>query len=76
VQLTALVEDLKSTGVPATEFQALEELLAELQPLLANIGLAEAEIGHLWTRAEKVLRRFSTGNSGLTGGSPREAFWK
>jgi Ca-activated chloride channel family protein len=76
VQLLALVEDLRSTGVPAAEFQELESLLAELQALRGINGPAETDFQRLWAMSEAVLQRFGSGAPSPAGESPREAFWK
>jgi Ca-activated chloride channel family protein len=78
VQLAALLEDVKSTGIPPAAFQALEELLAGLQALLASDRPAEADIGGLWTQAERVLRIFGqvSGEAAPSTADRREGFWK
>jgi Ca-activated chloride channel family protein len=72
VQLAALVEDAKSTGVPATEIRALHKLLKDLQALSAARRQDDAEVDRLWSQAVSVLQAF--GASAPTG--RREQFWK
>jgi Ca-activated chloride channel homolog len=78
VQLTALIEDLKSVGAPEADVQPLADLLKELHDLAAKKRPGDSGVAQLWTRAEEVLRQFGGGADVQTvKGSPRsEGFWK
>jgi Ca-activated chloride channel family protein len=78
VQLATLVEDLKSTGVPAAAWQPLAELLVALEALITDHSpvVDGPAVAMLLTRARKVLRQFSSGQGAPAGGSPRTEFWK
>ncbi len=82
VKVTRLLEDLKSIGAAGTDFQPLQELLDDLQKLLAKQHPDEMEVRRLWSKSEEVLQAFAAGSS--PGAAPtagpdaqrRENFWK
>ncbi len=78
VQLTALLEDLKSVGAPEADVQPLEDLLKELHDLAAKKVPGDSGVDQVWTRAEEVLRQFGGGaDVRVAKSSPRrEGFWK
>jgi Ca-activated chloride channel family protein len=70
VELGALVEDLRSTGVAEATVGPLDELLKRLRGLMAQAAPGAAEVDRLWAQAEAVLRGFGE------GAARREGFWK
>jgi hypothetical protein len=76
VQLRALIEDLHSTVAPEADIRPLEELLKELQALLATKQPSEKAVAALWSKAEATLKAFGA-DTGETKTAPRRAaFWK
>ena len=69
VQLSALIEDLKSVGAPESEVQPLAELLKQLRAISD-----EAAAAQLWPHAQQVLKGFAEG--GAVAIARREGFWK
>jgi hypothetical protein len=76
VQLSELIDDLKSVGAPAPDIRPLEDLLNELHDLASKKRPDEKLVAQLWTRAEEVLRQFATGAGLVTTVARREGFWK
>jgi hypothetical protein len=76
VQVAALVEDLKTTGVPDAATRPLEELLAEIRSLLAKARPSKPDIDQHWTRAEEVLQAFCQDTGTAPARDRRKGFWK
>jgi Ca-activated chloride channel family protein len=74
VQIAALIEDLRSTGVAEAVIRPLDELLTELRGLSARVAPGAAEVDGLWARAGAVLQAFA--GEGTPPGNNREGFWK
>jgi hypothetical protein len=71
-KLAALIEDLRSVDISATDLQPLETLLADLRALPMNSS-NDAEVVRLWSHAEQTLRSFA---EGAAGPQRSERFWK
>jgi Ca-activated chloride channel family protein len=78
VQLTELIEDLRTIGATEEVVAPLAELLAEVTSLTSKAQPDAAEVGRLWSRAEAVLAAFGQGSTpaGASAGGKREGFWK
>jgi hypothetical protein len=76
VQLSELIDDLKSVGAPAPDIRPLEDLLNELHDLASKKRPDEKLVAQLWTRAEEVLRQFAGGANPTSNFARREGFWK
>jgi hypothetical protein len=74
VQLTALVEDLRSTGAGDADARPLEELLKDLHALLAKKQPTEKAVAKLWAKAEATLQAFAADATPFA--ARREGFWK
>ncbi len=79
-KLAALVEDMRSVGVPDIEVQPLDKLVGEIRTLMGKKSPDEIEVAQLWSRAEDVLRAFSgeaANEAPAAGpGDRKEGFWK
>jgi Ca-activated chloride channel family protein len=73
VRLAELIEDQRSTGAPDAEIRPLEELLKELQALLAETPPAESAVAMLFAKAVVTLQAFASATP-LAG--RRGEFWK
>jgi hypothetical protein len=82
-KLRELVHDLRSIAAPAAEVGPLEEVLKELEALLAILSPGEEELSRIGTQAAEKLRLFAGGPAAAVPGgkkgrrsSSREGFWK